>query len=293
MPVFNSRVRGLVWMIGSCVMGSAPNAAAATIGLYGSVSVSASYGICAQGSAGYALPGDPVDVVCGSNSFGFVGSSVVSNTGDMALTGIWTRDGSVALYASAFDAGVMVEGATGPNGFLSIVPRASGFSTTTCYTTIVGSPGGCTIHSYFRSTFTALGVNDVTLLDVTFDATINDDGTDPSVTRSIEPIDLNRVFLPLAFGVPFDLTYQLYAGFSVTSFGSGWRSESTIGLVDPPLIAIYDANMNLLPNARLVSPAGVDYGVSAPDPTPVPEPSTLVLIATGGLAWFRRRRAAI
>ena len=107
--------------------------------------------------------------------------------------------------------------------------------------------------------------------------------------------NLNTIFLPVVFGSPFDLAYQLYANFTITTFGAGWLGDGKIILNDPPLIAIYDANMNPLPNARLVSQAGVNYGLAADvAPATVPEPSTIGLLGLGlvraAVVRYRRRR---
>ncbi len=288
------------------VLASVCGAQAAEAGpfeLSASVSVTASGSFCIKSSAGLAKPGDPLDVSCFApgtpNSFS--GSSIVSNTGDVALAATWVNGtsesgaavgGSANLSASVFDFGVVVDGATGPNGYLGIVPRATGLASAECFTTIVNSQGGCTFHSSSRSTVTTLGTNDAVLLDVTFDTTIVPGGIDSFVTRDVIPADLNTIFLPVVFGTPFDLTYQLYASFTINTFGQGWVSEGTVALNDPPLITIYDALMNPLPNARLVSRAGVNYGLAAADPSPVPEPATLSLLGLGlvGAALVRHRR---
>ena len=115
------------------------------------------------------------------------------------------------------------------------------------------------------------------------------------VRRDVIPADLNTIFLPVVFGSPFDLAYQLYANFTITTFGAGWLGDGKIILNDPPLIAIYDANMNPLPNARLVSQAGVNYGLAEDvAPATVPELLTIGLLGLGlvraAVVRYRRRR---
>jgi hypothetical protein len=95
--------------------------------------------------------------------------------------------------------------------------------------------------------------------------------------------------VPFTVGVqmPIEYSFEVDASIIGGTWPIGLSLLGSFALADPPLITILDSNLQPVPDAQLISAAGIDYGAGAIQP--VPEPSVLALLAAGIAGAAQRR----
>jgi hypothetical protein len=186
---------------------------------------------------------------------------------------------------------VMINEPSQSSGFLRVIAHPSGEVTFTCTSTSTTSAGQCSGDIGFGG---AVGVNGNIVQVMNGSPIVNlspAGGTFSSA--SYAPTILGFVDIFTSYNTPIDWLYSLNVTITTTSVSNA-RFNMTYSISDPPIVQILDLNKNLLPNATITSASGIDYTgaavPTAPDNTPVPEPTTLTLLGFGvGIPALRRK----
>jgi len=105
------------------------------------------------------------------------------------------------------------------------------------------------------------------------------------------------VLIPFTFGVPVALDYSFSVNLTYSARTGGpdpMSGGASAAFGDTALVTslgIYNLDGSLLGGASAIAASGTEYNIAAASPVPVPEPTSVVLLATGLIVTLRRRQA--
>ena len=108
---------------------------------------------------------------------------------------------------------------------------------------------------------------------------------------TVFPQVIGAFLVPFTVGVqmPIEYSFDVRASIIGGILPSGLSLLGQFSLSDPPIITILDENLQPVPDAQLISAAGVNYG--AGDTPSVPEPAILSLLGAAAAGVAARRRS--